>query len=256
MKILVKLGGTLLDDAASRSRLSAELAVVAREQRMVVVHGGGKQMTRYLTERGVESTFVHGLRVTTPEVVDAILKVFAGTVNHELVASLVAAGALPVGLTGIDAALTEAVRLSPELGQVGKPVRTNAALLDLLTANGYTPVVACVAGNRQGEIFNVNADQMAVSAAVGFGAKRLCFLTDVPGVKGSDGNVISVLTAAAAKQLIADGIATGGMEAKLVSACEALEGGVESVTIAPGATPGVLAALLRGEAAGTRMVSE
>lgn len=256
MKILVKLGGTLLDDAASRSRLSAELAAAAREQRMVVVHGGGKQMTRYLTERGVESTFVHGLRVTTPEVVDAILKVFAGTVNHELVASLVAAGALPVGLTGIDAALTEAVRLSLELGQVGKPVRTNAALLDLLTANGYTPVVACVAGNRQGEIFNVNADQMAVSAAVGFGAKRLCFLTDVPGVKGADGAVIDVLTATAAKQLIADGIATGGMEAKLVSACEALEGGVGSVTIAPGATPGVLAALLRGEAVGTRMVSE
>ena len=115
---------------------------------------------------------------------------------------------------------------------------------------------ACVAGNRQGEIFNVNADQMAVSAAVGFDATRLCFLTDVPGVKRADGAVIDVLTAAAARALIAEGVATGGMEAKLVSACEALSGGVESVTIAPGATPGILAQLLRGEACGTRMVSQ
>ena len=255
MKLLVKLGGTLLDEPASRTRLAAELAAVARQHPMVVVHGGGKQMTRYLTERGVPSTFVHGLRVTTPDVVDAILKVFAGTVNHELVASLVAAGASPVGLTGIDAALTEAAKISDELGQVGKPSRTHPALLDLLTSHGYTPVVACVAGNRQGEIFNVNADQMAVSVAVGFGATRLIFLTDVPGVKGADGRVIDELTATAAHTLIADGVATGGMEAKLVSACEALAGGVESVTIAPGATPGVLEQLLHDEAVGTRMVA-
>lgn len=256
MKLLVKLGGTLLDDSSSRNRLASELAEVTWKNAMVVVHGGGKQMTRYLTERGVQSTFVHGLRVTTPDVVDAILKVFAGTVNHELVASLVAAGASPVGLTGIDAALTEAVKISDELGQVGKPSRTNPALLNLLTSNGYTPVVACVAGNRQGEIFNVNADQMAVSVAVGFGATRLIFLTDVPGVKGADGRVIDVLTAAAAHSLIAEGVATGGMEAKLVSACEALTGGVESVTIAPGATPGILAQLLRDEAIGTRIVAQ
>ena len=255
MKLLIKLGGTLLDDATSRQRLATELATAAGEHRLAVVHGGGKQMTRYLADRGVESTFVHGLRVTTPDVVDAILKVFAGTVNHELVASLVAAGARPVGLTGIDAALTTAERVSAELGQVGKPTQTNPALLDLLTANGYVPVVACVAGNRQGEIFNVNADQMAVSVAVGFRATRLVFLTDVPGVKGADGQVIEVLAASAAAKLIADGVATGGMEAKLVSACEALAGGVGSVTIAPGATPGILARLLRGESAGTRLVA-
>ncbi|MBY0506116.1 MAG: acetylglutamate kinase [Bryobacteraceae bacterium] len=255
MKLLVKLGGTLLDEPASRQRLAGELTAVAEEHQLVVVHGGGKQMTRYLAERGVESSFVHGLRVTTPDVVDAILKVFAGTVNHELVASLVAAGALPVGLTGIDAALTVAERVSVELGQVGKPTRTDPALLNLLTANGYVPVLACVAGNRQGEIFNVNADQMAISVATGFGATKLCFLTDVPGVKGADGQVIDVLTASAAHALIADGVATGGMEAKLVSACEALAGGVASVIIAPGATPGVLARLLRDEAVGTRMVA-
>ncbi len=256
MKLLVKLGGTLLDEPASRQRLATELAAIARDHDLVVVHGGGKQMTRYLAERGVESTFIHGLRVTTPDVVDAILKVFAGTVNHELVAALVAAGARPVGLTGIDAALTEAVKVSPDLGQVGQPVSTNPALLQLLTTHGYTPVVACVAGNRQGEIFNVNADQMAVSVAAGFGAKRLVFLTDVPGVKGADGKVIAILTSAAAQALIAEGVATGGMEAKLVSAGEALASGVHSVTIAPGVAPGILVQLLNGEAVGTRMIAQ
>lgn len=255
MKLLVKLGGTLLDDPESRHRLAAELTALAREHRVTVVHGGGKQMTRFLAERGVESKFVNGLRVTSPEVVDAVLKVFAGSVNHELVAAFVRAGSLAVGLTGIDAALTEAVQLDPALGAVGRPVKANAGVLDLLTGNGYLPVVACVAGSREGEIFNVNADQMAVACAAGFAADQLLFLTDVPGVKGADGAVIPVLTIAAARQLIADGVATGGMQAKLESAIEALEKGVGAVCIAPGAEPGAAARLAAGEALGTRMVA-
>src|SRR5215471_13214710 len=142
MRILIKLGGTLLDNIESRTRLAREIAGL--------VHGGGKQMTRFLTERGVESKFVNGLRVTTPEVIDAVLKVFAGSVNHELVASLNRSGALAVGLSGIDAFLVEAEQMDPELGAVGRVTGSNPALLHLLTANGYVPVVACVAGDRQG----------------------------------------------------------------------------------------------------------
>ena len=255
-KILVKLGGTLLDEPASRNRLAAELTAVSRRPglRMTVVHGGGKQMTRFLAERGVESKFVDGLRVTTPEVVDAVLKVFAGTVNHTLVAALVAAGSLPVGLTGIDALLTEAEQWNPELGAVGKPVRSNGALLDLLTANGYLPVVACVAGDRQGNIYNVNADQMAASCAAGFGASELLFLTDVPGVMDAAKQIVPRLTRAASERLIVDGVATGGMQAKLEAAHRALEGGVAEVVIAPGAAPEIVARLLDGELAGTRLV--
>ena len=93
---------------------------------------------------------MNGLRVTTPEVIDAVLKVFAGSVNHQLVASLVAAGAPAVGLTGIDACLVEAEQLRPDLGLVGKPVRSNPALLETLIGGGFLPVVACVAGDRQG----------------------------------------------------------------------------------------------------------
>ena len=256
MKILVKLGGTLLDEAESRGRLAGELAEVSRRpgMQMTVVHGGGKQMTRFLAERGVESRFVGGLRVTTPEVIDAVLKVFAGTVNHTLVAALVAAGAQPVGLTGIDANLTEAEPWSPELGAVGRPVRCNAALLDLLTANGYLPVVACVAGDRQGNIYNVNGDQMAAACAAGFQASMLLFLTDVPGVMDASKRILPRLERAASEQLILDGVATGGMQAKLEAAHRALDTGVAEVVIAPGSEPGILARLVDGETIGTRLV--
>ncbi|HSB14248.1 MAG TPA: hypothetical protein VLE22_07295, partial [Bryobacteraceae bacterium] len=119
MKLLVKLGGTLLDVEESRLRIARELAAVAAGgHQLVVVHGGGKQMTRFLTERGIESRFIDGLRVTTPETIDAVLKVFAGSVNKQLVASLIQAGARAVGLSGIDAGLVEAEPLREELGAV------------------------------------------------------------------------------------------------------------------------------------------
>jgi acetylglutamate kinase len=256
LKLLIKLGGTLLDDPASQARLAAQIAAIAGRTgtRIAVVHGGGKQMTRYLAERGVESRFVNGLRVTTPEVIDAVLKVFAGTVNHQLVAALVAAGTMPVGLTGIDACLMEAEQWSEDLGEVGKPVRSNGALLDLLTANGYLPVIACVAGDRQGRIYNVNADQMAAACAAGFGTDRLLFLTDVPGVMDAAKRILPRLSRAESAALISGGVATGGMQAKLEAAHRALDGGVGEVDIAPGAEPDVIARMLDGEALGTRIV--
>lgn len=255
MKVLIKIGGSLLDDGAGRQAMAAQLTVAHKANpQTVVVHGGGKQMTRFLEERNVESKFVDGLRVTTAEVLDAVLKVFAGSVNHQLVASLVAEGAPAVGITGIDACLTEAVQMRPDLGFVGKPVRSNPALLETLTGGGFLPVVACVAVDRQGQIYNVNADQMAVSCASGFEAGRLLFLTDVDGVKDVSGRVIPTLTLEQSRLLIADGVATGGMQAKLNAAGEALLGGVGEVSIAPGAAPGIVARLLAGEAIGTRFV--
>lgn len=250
----MKLGGTLLDAPDSRARLTTELAEAAKNAEMVVVHGGGKQMTRYLAEHGVESKFIDGLRVTTPAVVDAVLKVFAGTVNHELVASFVQAGAMAVGLTGIDACITIAEQLREDLGAVGKVVRGNGDLLRLLTANQFLPVVACVAGDGRGRVFNVNADQMAVACAAAFPAEKLFFLTDVDGVKGPDG-LIDTLTPADCRKLIADGVATGGMQAKLNAACDGLAQGVGEVVIAPGAAADVVGTLLRGQRIGTRLVT-
>jgi acetylglutamate kinase len=194
------------------------------------------------------------LRVTTPETVDAVLKVFAGSVNHELVASLNRAGMLAVGISGIDALLAEAEEMDPALGAVGRVTKSNAALLDLLTENAYLPVIACVAGDRRGRIFNVNADQMAVACATAYGAEQLIFLTDVEGVMDASKQVQPSLTAAASRALIDQGVATGGMQAKLNAAVAALEGGVEQVCIAPGAAPQVLDRVLAGEPVGTRMV--
>jgi acetylglutamate kinase len=253
VKLLIKLGGTLLDSPESRARLAEQIAGLAHS--VVVVHGGGKQMTRYLAERNVESRFVNGLRVTTPEVVDAVLKVFAGTVNTELVGAFRATGARPVGLTGLDAGLVDAEPLAEELGAVGKPVRSDGALLDLLTGAHYLPVVACVAGDARGSIFNVNADQMAVACAASFGAERLIFLTDVDGVKGAEDRVLESLTAHDAEGLIRAGIATGGMQAKLEAAVSALRSGVREILIAPGAKARVVEAILAGKQIGTRIIS-
>jgi acetylglutamate kinase len=256
LKLLVKLGGTLLDAPESRDALAAQIAEArAAGHELVVVHGGGKQMTRYLAERGIESRFVNGLRVTTPETLDAVLKVFAGAINHELVAAVNRAGALAVGLSGIDSFLTEAEQMDPALGAVGRVTHSDPKLLQLLTANGYVPIVACVAGDRQGRIFNVNADQMAVACAVAFSVDQLIFLTDVEGVMDASKQVRPRLSAAESEALIADGTATGGMQAKLNASLAALRGGVDSVRIAPGAAPGILARVLAGETAGTRMVT-
>jgi acetylglutamate kinase len=256
MRILIKLGGTLLDDLESRSRLAREIASVASllEYETVVVHGGGKQMTRFLAERGVESRFINGLRVTSPEIIDAVVKVFAGSVNTQLVSAFRAAGACPVGLTGLDGGLVDAEVLRPDLGQVGKPVYSDPRILEVLVQKGYLPVVACVAGDAQGRIFNVNADQMAVVLASSFRVSKLLFLTDVDGVRNGAGAACEVLTAAEAKSLIDEGVATGGMQAKLEAAMLALHAGVREVLVAPGAKPGVVDLLLRGSQIGTRLV--
>lgn len=254
MKALLKIGGTLLDDAGARARLAGEIAAAARDHEIAVVHGGGKQMTAYLNDRGVESRFVNGLRVTTDEVLDAVLKIFAGSVNAQLVSSFRAAGANAVGLTGIDAGVLDAELLDPALGHVGKPVASNAALLDLLIGAGYLPVIACVAGDARGAMYNVNGDQMAAACGAAFGAARLIFLTDVEGVRAADGGVAASLTAGEALGLIASGVAKGGMQAKLEAAVAALRAGVAEVRIVPGAMEGIVGRALGGDGVGTRVV--
>jgi acetylglutamate kinase len=125
----------------------------------------------------------------------------------------------------------------------------------LLTANGYVPAIACVAGDRMGNIYNVNADQMAAACAAAFGAKQLIFLTDVDGVLDGAKRILRSLTAHDSERLIAEGVAAGGMQAKLNAAMAALDGGVEQVRIAPGAAENVLERVLAGEEIGTRLVA-
>ncbi len=257
MKLLIKIGGTLLDSPESRNRLAAEISSAFKTGlSIVVVHGGGKQVTRFLTEHGIETRFINGLRVTTPEVLDAVLKVVAGSVNQELVAACIANGTFAVGLTGMDALLADAEPMSEDLGAVGRPIPSSGRLLNLLLENGYLPVVACLAGDRQGRFYNVNADQMAVSVATSIQADKLFFLTDVDGVKGQDGAILEQISPEYCRNLIESGVATGGMQAKLEAATQAVRQRVGEVRIAPGAVTDVVRKLLDGAPLGTRLVHE
>ncbi len=252
MTLLVKLGGTLLDAPDSRMRLAGEIHDLAKAgHQVIVVHGGGKQMTRFLEAQGVSSTFVGGLRVSSPEVIDALLKVVAGSVNKQLVASLCATGLSAVGLSGIDGGLVEAQQLREDLGAVGNPVLARTHLLHVLLDGGFTPVVACVGGDSQGNVYNVNADQMACICAAGFPVEQLLFLTDVEGVLDGAKQPIRKLSISDCMDLIATGVAAGGMQAKLEAACRTLEEGVETIRILPGFRAGVLAEALSGSEIGT-----
>lgn len=254
MKLLVKLGGTLLESAESRSSLARQLTrLQGAGHRLVVVHGGGKRLSRYLAGLDHKSEFRRGLRVTPPEIMDAVLRVLAGSVNRQLVAELQGAGARAVGLTGIDAGTVQASQLAPELGLVGKVERVDPELLDTLTERGFLPAVACIAGGAHGAIFNVNADQMAAACATGLAADQVVFLTDVGGVLDECGKTIPKLSARDAESLIAEGVAQGGMEAKLRAAISALAGGIESVSIVNGHEPDILAQTLEGVAAGSEL---
>lgn len=254
MKVLVKLGGTLLDRKETLATLASELAELARLHEVVVVHGGGRQVTRFLEERGVTTQFVGGLRVSDVVVLDAVVKIIAGTVNKTLVSALIAQGASAVGLSGVDS-LTRAVQLSPDLGYVGQPEETDGRLLQLLIGAGYLPVIACVAGDAAGHIYNVNADQMAISCALGWHADKLFFLTDVPGLKLRDGQVAPRIMDSDIADLIGSGVAHGGMQAKLEASAAALAAGLSEIVIAPGDASAVCRRLLAGEELGTRIAA-
>ncbi len=253
-KALIKIGGSLLDDPAVRGDIARQIAAVAASGvSLTVVHGGGRQMTRFLEERGIQSRFVRGLRVTTDATIDALLKVLAGTVNTQLVAALGLAGAKAVGLTGIDAGLATAEELDPDLGFVGRVVASDPHVLNALSHAGLLGVVACVAGGLHGEIFNVNGDSMAVAIASSWGAEKLVFLTDVSGVLDAHKALIPVLTVEGCQELIDSGVATGGMQAKLNAAAEAVAGGVQEVAIVKGSEPDIVRRVFDREAAGTRI---
>jgi acetylglutamate kinase len=251
---LIKLGGTLAEDVALLRDLAGQIvAAQAAGVRLFVVHGGGRQLTRALERRGIESRFSGGLRVTGPEAIQTVAEVLGGSVNTQIVAAIRAQGGCAVGLTGVDAHITTATQLSRELGAVGRIARVNPELLHLLSNNGYIPVIACIAGDDDGALYNVNADQMASACAAAVEADQLVFLTDVPGVRDATGNWAEQLDIAAVEELIATGVATGGMQAKLNAATAALESGVAFVTIASGAQ-GVLAKIFAGSAAGTKLI--
>jgi len=246
LKTLIKIGGTLLDSPEVRDDLARGIAGAHRAgHELAVVHGGGKQITRYLDARGIESRFVNGMRVTTPEILEAVLTVLR-MVNREFAQALRDAGAPAVEVFVDDGTLVEAEQMDPDLGAVGRVIRCHSERL----AGSGLAVVACVAGDKAGNRYNVNGDQMAVAYAAGMRADRLIFLTDVNGVLDTEGRVLPFLTAKAAMALIANGIAKGGMQAKLNAAVSALQQGVREVRIVSGTLPGAAGFALFLDSAG------
>ncbi|MBI4458704.1 MAG: acetylglutamate kinase [Acidobacteria bacterium] len=249
MKLVVKIGGTLLGSAADHLRLAQRIGEQWQAgHEILLVHGGGKQLTQYLERAGITNRFLDGLRVTTEESLDGVLKVFAGTINHQLLAAFHQAGVSAAGISGIDGGSLVATRRVGERGQdwgyVGQVQKVNPRLWEALLDAHFVPVLASLAVGDDGQIYNVNADQVAVACAVHLKAEVLVFLTDVDGVRDAQGRVLSRLGAEEIPALLKSGVATGGMLAKLNAVLEALMHDVPRVVIANGQRDDALPAAL------------
>jgi acetylglutamate kinase len=245
---VLKLGGETL---AEQHETLAGLAVVVRDQPVVIVHGGGTRLSGWLERLGIETRFVEGRRVTDDEALPVAVAVLRGLVNAELVAALQRAGALAVGLAGADAGLVRAERV-PELGRVGRVASVDPRVVRELLDAGFTPVVASIAIDAAGELCNVNADEVAAGLAAALHG-RLLLLTDTDGVRGADGRVIPRLEAAEAERLITDGTISGGMTPKVRAALAVVAAGGREVVIADGRGSGAIARAIGDPAAGTRI---
>ena len=251
MRLVIKIGGTLLQQDDSRSLLALQAGSLLREgHQLLLVHGGGAQVTSYMQAAGIQPQFVEGRRVTTPPVLDAAVKVMAGSVNLEFLAAFAAAGVKACGISGVDGGCVFAERAGHvagnDMGLVGRVARVNPAIFDVLNAGGFVPVMACLAAGPGGQILNVNADEVAVGCAAAWLADRIIFLSDVDGVRGASGEILRKLTPREAESLVRSGVATGGMIAKLRAACQAVSRGIPGVEIAPGHRPRILHHLLAG----------
>lgn len=252
MKLVVKIGGTLIEHASGRQKIARRIARIVRDgHQALLVHGGGKQLSEYLKQSGIASRFLDGLRLTTAETLDGVVKVFAGTVNHQLLAALYQAGVPAAGISGVDGGCLVAEKLTGEGGRdwgyVGRITKANPRIWEVLLAGGVLPVMASLAVGEDGQIYNVNADQAAVACAVHLGADALIFLTDVDGVRDAQGRTIRCLEAEEISSLIESGTATGGMLAKLNAVREALAGDVERVHIVNGHSEDALESILTDE---------
>ena len=230
---VVKIGGR----AQADPRLAAALrdAWNAEPGKLCVVHGGGDEVSAMQRVLGREAVFVGGRRVTSEDDLELLRMVLSGVVNKRLVNALVAAGLPAVGLSGEDGGLIGAELIdAASLGFAGRPVAVKADLLRTLLEAGYLPVISPLAhdaSSARGGALNVNGDDAAAAIAAALGADELLLIADVEGVRGGDGEIFSSLSIETARDLAANGIAAGGMAAKLESAEFALRAGVGRVKI-------------------------
>jgi len=241
---VVKYGGSAMRDPGMmegviRNVLLLQLVGI----RAILVHGGGPEIDGWLAKLGIEKKTLNGLRVTDEATMEVVEMALAGRANKALVAAVQREGGQAIGLSGRDADLLEAERISEELGLVGNVVKVNANVLTVATAAGFIPIVCSVATDAQKNALNVNADSAAAAIAAAVGASKLILLTDTNGVladKTNPNSTISKLTATEARNLIATGQADKGMIPKLEAAIHAVEKGVSGVHLINAGTPNSL----------------
>ena len=248
---VVKYGGHAMGDERAAREFAEDIVLLkAVGINPVVVHGGGPQIGEMLSKLGVESTFVDGLRVTDEATAKIAEMVLSGAINKQLVGWLTSAGGKAIGVSGKDGGLVTArkverttrdpeslIEKAVDLGFVGEPAKVDTGVIDTAVAAGMIPVIAPIAAGEDGKTYNINADTMAGAIAAALGASRLFLLTDVAGVLGKEGELLTDLDPASIAKLKDDGIITGGMVPKLETCVSAVEAGCEAAVILDGRVP-------------------
>ena len=254
--VVIKYGGNAMINEELKQQVMEDIALLwLIGVKVVLVHGGGPEISDTMKRLGKQAVFIDGLRVTDKETVDIVQMVLAGKINKTLVNLIQMKGGHAVGLSGIDGGILEAKVKDERLGFVGEVTKVRPQpILDLLEKN-YIPVISTVAGDRQGNTYNINGDTAAAYLAGALGAERLIMMTDIAGIlrdKDDPSTLIPHITVSEAKKLYDEGVISGGMIPKVDCCIEALEHGVNNVVIMDGRIPhSILMELLTDEGAGT-----
>jgi acetylglutamate kinase len=230
--IVIKYGGSLLEEPGHRSAFLKDVAALARKQKLILVHGGGKEISRQMEASGIKPQFVGGRRFTDEKVLVLVQQSLAG-VNREIVSELVRLGAKAKGGSGLDHHLLEAEPIA-DLGRVGMPRRVHTTALQELLADGTLPVLYSIGEDAKHEPLNINADDFAQAVAVACRADRLVFLTDTGGVLDGSGKLIACILPEDLDALAQKNVITGGMLVKANACIDALRDGVGAVDIVKG----------------------
>jgi acetylglutamate kinase len=253
--IVVKIGGRAAEQRTDLAALCDEMLILSKEHGVILVHGGGAEVTAVSRRLGIEAVFHDGVRLTSPEEMDIVDMVLAGRINKQLVRLLRSRGVNAVGLSGSDGGIftgraLSALQASAQT-RTGEITAVDERLLVLLLSNAYLPVVSSTSMDAEGRGLNINADSAAFGLAARMGASALVFLSDIPGIL-SEGSTIQALSADEARALIAKGVIKGGMIPKVTASLEAMNRGVQKVIIGQYEGAGSLGRLLEGKQ-GTRL---
>ena len=259
--VVIKYGGNAMVNEQLKEQVMEDIALLwLIGVKVVLVHGGGPEISQTMEKLGKQAAFVDGLRVTDQETVDIVQMVLAGKVNKTLVNLIQMKGGHAVGLSGIDGGILEATMKDARLGYVGKITKVRTQPITDLLEKGYIPVISTIASDRQGHTYNINGDTAAAFIAGALEAERLIMMTDIAGIlmdKDDPSTLIPHVTVSEAKKLYETGVVSGGMIPKVDCCIEAIGHGVKHVVIMDGRIPhSILMELLTDEGAGTMVTRD